>query len=157
MKRMWSKNELARQVKEVKKDITTLVDKDGHPRFIEGDINIPEIEGVTKEYGKWSLSGSHLLIVLAISIVDTTALTTRTIASFDGLPQWVIDKCIPTFSNAIDYKAFNLFASNLSSQNIGVYLRKPTTSSLDIYLANNITLTADRTGRIAFDLLIDNE
>ena len=46
MKRMWSKNELKAIVKSTQGyDFANLVDKDGNPRFIEGDIEIEEITG----------------------------------------------------------------------------------------------------------------
>lgn len=134
-----------------------IVDAQGHKRFIEGDIALSSIDGVAKTYGKWSLSGSHLLIVLCVDIANETALNVSILGTLRELPSWLIGKIVPTFSNAIEYKSFNMFADNLSSQNIGIYLRKPTANSIDIYIASNVNLTADRHCRIAFDLLIDNE
>lgn len=133
-----------------------IIDKDGNKRFIEGDIELYSTvpEGITKLYGKWSLSGSHLLIVLAFSVSDTTQFA-GTIAQIP-LPEWIREKLIAIFSNAIDFKPVNLFANNLSSQSVGVYLRKVSDTVVDLYV-NTFTASADRVGRIAFDLLIDNE
>ena len=44
-----------------------IVDADGHKRFIEGNVTPANIIGENDiQYAKWSLSGSHLMIVLAI-------------------------------------------------------------------------------------------
>lgn len=133
-----------------------ITDKDGYKRFIEGDIDLYSTvpEGITKLYGKWSLSGSHLLVVLAFNVSDTTQFA-GTIAQI-SLPDWIREKLVAIFSNAIDFKPVNLFANNLSSQSIGVYLRKVSDTVIDLYV-NTFTASADRVGRIAFDLLIDNE
>ena len=55
-------------------DMANIVDADGHNRFIEGNIATEEIEGVTWAYARWSLSGTHLMCVLAGTIEDETAL-----------------------------------------------------------------------------------
>lgn len=154
MKRMWSKNELARQVKEVKKDITTLVDKDGHPRFIEGVIEPNEITGITWTYGKWSLSGTHLMIVLAGSAVSDSY-TYQEFAQFK-VPQWVFDKIVSIFSDTIAYKAVNAYDSALNIQTMNVKLEK-LTDAMQIFLNNSISLSSEKAFRIEFDLLIDNE
>ena len=59
MKRMWSRKELKEMVEQIKKNVNTLVDSDGHDRFISGDITTSTIAGVEFTYGKWSLRGSH--------------------------------------------------------------------------------------------------
>ena len=158
MKRMWSKNELKAiadtQAKNVEKDITTLVDAQGHNRFVEGDIDLREsVTQITKLYGKWSLSGSHLLIVLAFSVANGTAVSSQTIASVN-IPDWVLDKIVPLFGNNVDLKTFAAFGSDSSIQNVNAYI--DIDSGLRIYLAS-FTASADRTCRIAFDLLIDND
>ena len=160
MKRMWSKNELKNiadiQAKGVKKDIASLVDADGNPRFAEGDITMDEVEGFTQTYGKWSLSGSHLMIVLAGLVADTTAYTGGKLASVN-LPQWIIDKIAIIFSAVVSFKSIPAYAANWSTQNLSVALRKPSTSSITITGENSVTFTADRAFRIEFDLLIDIE
>ena len=137
-----------------------IVDKDGHQRFIEGDIDLSNDmpDGMTKIYGKWSLSGSHLLIVLAIDIVDTTEITGGVAMATLNLPDWVKNKIIPLWqSNYIDTKTFNAFADNWSTQTIQVHFYKSLQGAITLRTGNNITLSADRHCRIVFDLLIDNE
>lgn len=133
-----------------------IVDKDGHKRFIDGDINILELTGITKTYGKWSLSGSHLLIVLGLSIANATSITAgQEIANF-RVPKWVYDKLSILFgTNNVDTDIFVGWASDSTTQNQRVYLRK---ANDYLYLnLGGLTYTADRNVRIAFDLLIDNE
>ena len=105
MKRMWSKNELKNviqeqassgQLKEVKV-FEEIVDKDAHKRFIEGEGDIVlEQEGVDFTYAKWSLSGSHLLLVIAGTVEDETVLTSSTTAIVNFyVPKWIYDKIYP--------------------------------------------------------------
>lgn len=162
MKRMWSKNELKNmtqeqlssgQLKNVK-IFENIVDKDGHPRFIEGDLTIIETLGVVQTYGKWALSGSHLLIVLCIDVANGTTLSSKLCNI--NVPSWILDKIVPIASTLVDfnggYRAWNDDASG--SQGVDLLLRKiDNVLSLQV----NMTATADRHLRIAFDLLIDNE
>lgn len=131
-------------------------DKDGHNRFIEGDIDFEEGVNITKTYGKWALSGTHLLIVLAGTIANGVTIAPDTIAKID-LPQWIKDKIYPTVSTIVETKSLSLYASDLSSQSSPIFLEKYTGSNqISIYF-NGVTATADRALRITFDLLIDNE
>ena len=68
-----------------------IVDNQGNTRFIEGDITIQEVSGVSKLFGKWSLSGSHLLIVLALGIANATEIINgTTIAKMNNIPKILI-------------------------------------------------------------------
>ena len=157
MKRMWSKNELRKIIQETYGiDINNLIDKDGHERFIEGDITIEEIEGITQSYGKWSLSGTHLMIVVAGNIADTTALSWGTKIANIVLPDWIFEKIVPIFATYyVEAKSTPLYDINLGTQTVSSILRKQS-GKLDL-LWSNVTANADRSFRVAFDLLIDNE
>ena len=158
MKRMWSRNELVKQVKEVKKDVATLVDAQGHPRFIEGDITLNEVAGVSKLYGKWSLSGSHLLIVLCLEFADESVISNGVNFADIELPEWIYDKVAVVWSTDAIIRQSNvpLYADDWSTQSLTFLLAKAN-NYLTIYGLNNLTLTAKRKVRLAFDLLIDNE
>ena len=160
MKRMWSKNELAKQVKEVKKDITTLVDAQGHNRFLEGNIKLTSNveESITKLYGKWSLSGTHIMFVFCGSIADTTALSAGFWWQTENLPEWVADKIAVVFAtNSILVSNITLHADDYTTQSVGCTLQKRAdTKQIQLYV-NSVTLTKDRKFRCQFDLLIDNE
>lgn len=166
MKRMWSKNELksiiqnqssSGELKNVKV-FEEIVDKDGHKRFIDGNITITEREGFTQTYGKYSLSGSHLLIVLALSCANTAVINDgSTIANIE-IPKWVYDKLVPLYaSTIIDRGEFTAYANDYSTQNFNAYCIKISDNKIRLTKAGNVTFTADRQVRITFDFLIDNE
>ena len=145
-------NIAANVAKAVKKDIATLVDADGHNRFINGEIVTKEITGITYGFAKWSLSGSHLLIVLSVTGANTTALTSQTLGELE-LPEWIYNKLETIFSTAVDRQTFQLYSSSVTTQSMNVQLRKIGNNKLDLF--TSVTFSDDRTGRIAFDLLID--
>ena len=165
MKRMWSRNEIKKQVQEAAssgelqdvKIFEDIVDKDGHKRFVDGDVSLSErfTEGIEKVYGKWSLSGTHLMIVLAVNITGGTAITFGDLGSVVDMPQWVKDKIIPSISNYVEVKTAVSLKSDLSSGgNISYYLRK---QGDNVFMSiASITPTADVYARFTFDLLIDS-
>ena len=134
----------------------SIKDADGHKRFIEDDITLDTniSTEISKVYGKWSLSGSHLILVLCIDI-DVVNLTSQTKLCDIQLPSWILDKIIPLFSNVVDRQTFVAFSDDYSSQNNVVYLTKVSISIS--FMMNAINVTALKHCRIEFDLLIDNE
>lgn len=159
MRRMFSEKQIEELIKGQPKDIDTLVDKDGHPRFIDGDIEIKEIAGISKQYGKWSLSGSHLLIVLCLDIEDATTLAASTVLADINVPQWILDKIVPIFSGIayVETKTISWFGTSWTEQIQLMGLRKPSSNLLHIRTERELISTSARSCRIAFDLLIDNE
>ena len=168
MKRMWSKNELKNlantQVQEQVsggqlenvKVFEEIVDKDGHKRFIEGGLDYRTATGLTFVYGRWSLSGTHLMIVCSGNVANATELSAGVLCVTKNLPKWVHDKIVKVFAtNSIETKQMSLNADNYSTQNVGVTLQK-VTNEIQVYM-NSVTLTADRAFRLVFDILIDNE
>ena len=139
--------------------IEDLVDKAGNKRFIEGNFSLyPSIveEGFTGIYCKWSLSGSHLMIVLAGSIEDETTHASTDVALIE-IPEWVFNKIYPVGSSIyIEQKVIKAYSEDFStSQDMAVSLRKRT-NSLDIVISS-FTATAKRYFRAEFDLLIDDD
>ena len=137
--------------------IETLIDGAGNPRFIEGDGTPAEITGFTSTYCKWSLSGTHLMLVLAGTIADTTAIANGTTIATYSMPKFIKDKIYPVFSSVVEVKVVNLYAANWSSQNIQFKELKVTATGDIIFETSSLTLTADRNFRVQFDLLIDND
>lgn len=135
-----------------------IVDKDGHKRFIENDGNVVSITGYEVSYCKWSLSGTHLALVLAGSFEDELVLTNgTTIATYD-LPQWILDKIYPVWGGNLEVKNVTAYAGNWSNQICGLGFAIDTINNkLIIFKAGDLTLTAKRYFRAQFDLLIDNE
>ena len=152
MKQMWSKEEIETQ----KKDISTLVDASGNPRFIEGDGEGLEQEGVTISYCKWSLSGTHLMCVCAGTIANTTVLSNGTNLAVFGVPSYVWNKIYPVWLENIEAKTVDMYASDWTKQSPFVAFKKGV-SKLIIQNGTTVTFTADRSFRIQFDLLIDVE
>ena len=162
MRRMYSKPQLLEAIQEESKIngikvFEDIKDNAGHKRFYEEDFNIEEITGVSKAYCKWSLSGSHLLIVMAINIADTTALTDNQVLATLTFPEWIYNKLVGVVQNTLAYSAVPAYASNYTSQNFGARIQKSGSNKLQILKNTNLTLTADRGVRVAFDFLIDNE
>ena len=136
-------------------NLSSIVDNQGNPRFIEGEISVAEATGVTKVYGKWSLSATHLLIVLSVSLVSGTNCNTIK-GEVVGLPQWIMDKIFTIGGSIVvrrntDY----FFADDISSQNTYCILTKDN-GKLELSYGG-LTLTADRSCTTQFDLLIDTD
>lgn len=136
--------------------IEALVDDSGNPRFIEGDGVPATIDGFTATYCKWSLSGTHLMIVLAGTFANGFAFTNGTkLASF-ALPNYIMDKIIPVWATRnIERKVYNVYDDSWGSQSNVIVLTKYDT--LDIQQGTDFTATSDKKVRIQFDLLIDAE
>lgn len=158
MKQMWSKEELEKLSKETLKDINTLVDSAGNPRFIEGDLELEEIEGITFTYGKWSLSGTHLMIVCAGSVANGTIIGSQTYYANAYLPAYMLDKITGVTGSLVDFKSAIYYSANpVTTQNANIDLVKDGNNNRMRLRSNALTLTADRNFRIQFDLLIDSE
>ena len=139
------------------KAFENIVDKDGHKRFIEGDLEEIEHEGVTFNYAKWSLSGSHLMIVIACSLANGTAVTSSWGVGNVTLPQWVYDKIYPVFAGSlIDMRGVNAYGNDWSNQSVQIKCAKASNNKL-YFEFGAVTITKDRGFRYQLDLLIDNE
>lgn len=137
-----------------------ITDKDGHNMFIGEAFNGKVIEGVEYTYSYWSLSGTHLMIVLAFKIEDeTTWVGGAGISANIELPKWILDKIYPTAeaSGYIEYKTIQTFTQDTGSpaQTMAFYLAKG--SEVIRIIAGGFTANGSLAGRIQFDLLIDNE
>lgn len=137
-------------------NITQLVDSNGNPRFIEGEGAVSTIEGVTFTYNKWSLSGTHLMIVLAGSVASGTVIPSATIyATYEGLPSFITDKISALAGQLIDFKSVVYLASNYTTQAANADLIKA--DGIIKIRTTTLTLTADRNFHIQFDVMIDSE
>lgn len=134
----------------------SIKDKNGNLRFIEDAGVLATISGVTFTYNKISLSGTHLMIVLAGSIDNTTALTTNLLLADYNVPEYIYDKISVLFGTVVDVKSVTFYASDWSNQNANIILRKEN-DKISLYCGANVTMSADRNFRIQFDLLIDAE
>ena len=130
-----------------------IVDANGHNRFIGGDITTFTIAGVEFTYGKWSLSGTHLLVVLCASLEDDAVIPFTQFGQFE-LPKWIADKLIPLYTDVISAQSVNAYAQDGTSQSMSIYTTKDNRTIKII--SGGLTLTDNRNIRIALDFLIDN-
>ena len=131
-------------------------DSEGNKRFIEGNGTPATITGVTSAYCKWSLSGSHLMFVYAGTCDDETVLPAEDLVTFE-LPSWILSKIYPVFdTNKIAIIPVKLYGSDWQTQDANLIVLKYQ-NYIIFYLTSSVTLNADRSFRIQFDLLIDND
>lgn len=141
-------------------NLSSIVDNQGNYRFVEGNFTMDEIEGVTQTYGKWSLSGTHLMIVLCFDVNNGVEFTSSDdFASITNIPQWIMDKIVSVFGyGGIVRQAVNFYSkTTTASQSGAVILFKDTATKLIIHNSTGLTMSDDRAVRIAFDLLIDTD
>ena len=134
MKHMWSEEE----IQSFKKDISNLVDSKGNPRFVEGNGTPATIEGFTSTYCKWSLSGTHLMLVLAGNVENETTLS-GFIVTF-ALPEYIMNKIYPIFSSEINRLNITLWGDDFSSQASYIQLLKDANGK---YLYFNIIIESN--------------
>lgn len=183
MKRMWSKNEIIKLIEhgnlspnfnaiDVKygsifrsdlavegklAKLENIVDGQGNKRFIEGDIVLSTTTGLTQTYGKWSLSGTHLMIVIAGRFENGTAYAGGDMNEDMNIPEWILDKIIPVFSDRVIQETATFYADDFTNQTTSVSLKKDAVTGKLYIRCGSVTFTARRNFRFAFDLLIDNE
>ena len=165
MKRMWSKNELKNiadaQAKAVQKDIDTLVDNQGNERFIEGTFSVSKT-GVASAYSKWSLSGTHLMIVCCLEIDANTSYSNGEAIANIALPEFIINKIVPlTPASGVSIVAFEsptAYSEDYSnSSSFDTRLNKAETGTTIYKTKESYSVAYKSYVRIAFDLLIDIE
>ena len=156
MRRMYSKPQLLEAVEQESKIngikvFENIVDKDGHKRFIEGDITAT-ISHFNITYGKWALSGTHLLIVVAGNIETDVA----SYVDIDiNLPAWIFDKIYPIAQDIIFNTTYQTYAEGGTTATKQLLLKKAT-SKLQARLFTSLPENYPYF-RCALDLLIDNE
>lgn len=136
--------------------LESLKDANGHNRFIEGNLTTTAKTGVTFTYAKWSLSGTHLMFVLAISIDNGVEYTNGEELARVDLPSWLSAKIYPTALGIVEYKTNLAIGQDYSLQDFSSYLWKDG-SLIKISKSGGITTTAQRNVRIQYDLLIDTD
>lgn len=136
-------------------------DSDGNLRFVEGNISTNTITGVTFTYNKWSLSGTHLMLVLAGTIAANTTIANGTVFAQVELPNYIQNKIVPIITignrrrfSRSDYKIFDNEYGTVDSYNV---LTRDSSSG-PINFTNGAVTNEKLSGfRIQFDFLIDNE
>ena len=162
MRRMYSENQIKKQVIKDVNDAawdnqisvydSNVYDRRGNHLFVEDDITMETLEGVTQTYGRWSLCGTHLMIVLAFQIANGTTISGN-IANIN-LPAWVKAKIVPLYATYVSVNSFQSIGAG-TDVNYTCALHK---DNGDIkILASEKTAARDENLRVQFDLLIDTD
>lgn len=133
-----------------------LTDKNNYKRFVEGkcSINNSNFSG-TIDYNKWSLSGTHLMIVIAGTINAGSYSTSDLFyLSSPDIPSWILDKIVPTSGNYIDFYTLKIWVSWVTT-NFSLEIKKG--SYLSIAPSHAQTVEQDSKFRLKLDFLIDME
>ena len=138
--------------------MSNIVDSHGNKRFVEFDGTLGTLEGMTISYAKASLSGTHLMFVVAGSFAENTSVPNAQILAKFTLPTYIINKIIPVWLNTnIEIKSVTLISDDWTTQTITIGLAKWGNDVIGISTKNALEVTANRNFRIQFDLLIDSE
>ena len=134
----------------------TIEDTNGNNRFVKGDVVLDENAhaGIVKTYGKWSLSGSHLMLVFGCELPDGFAIKNGDAFAYAELPRWVFVNLTSLFSIAIDSKTFQIRGNDWSSQDVTVFLNKGDGNKVVFNFGNNVTVSGVKKCRFAFDFII---
>ena len=140
--------------------LENIKDSNGHNRFLVGNITLgTSVDGMTISYAKWSLSGTHLLIVIAGSLASgKTIPDPTTLGVLNGVPSWIYDKItVVAINNIVMYDDTPFLSlGEWYGTTSSFRLRKHEGTLL---VDKNNSYTNDRSYtqnfRISFDLLID--
>lgn len=135
-----------------------IVDLAGHNRFIEG-TGTPNttISGLDISYCRWSLSGTHLMMVCAGTLANGTELAQNNSLALFTLPEYILDKIYPVWGgNVLEGRTVTARDDSWGSQTFNVAFNK-VLNGVQLSATSNLTVNADRGFRIQFDLLIDAE
>lgn len=139
-----------------------ITDADGNSRFISGEITKSTAgvgEKVEFAYAKWTLSGSHLMLVCMFKVLENFT-ASGTSLGYCFPPHWLNAKIYPMASTnhvAVIDATYGYYPNNLSAStgSIRTYLAKvPNSDEIDITIEGG-NLEADKYYRVVFDLVID--
>lgn len=142
-------------------EMETIKDSENNNRFISGDVVLgSDAVGLTKVFGRYTLSGTHLQIAVLIDneTENDITLTTYKKMAYCNVPNWLINKIYPLpNSTAVTLKTFDIGnSSNILTIKTSkkVYLAKSGTD-LIILTGESMTLQPKDFVRISFDLIIE--
>ena len=134
-----------------------IVDSAGNKRFIEGDGTPTTISGVTYTYNKWSLSGTHLMVVLAGSVVANTGLSSGQKMTKYYIPEYILNKIFPLTDSGYLNQITTSFKTSGGSSLTKSFDFSKTNDGLEISISSGGTISVDSKFRVQFDLLIDTD
>jgi len=137
--------------------VQNLKDGAGNKRFIEGNIETEDITGVTFSYSKWSLSGSHLMIVICGDILENVTVSSNEKVCDISFPNYIKDKLMPIYSAWLGSKNAECIEEVTFSHNVFLNVDMDKTAN-GVVINTGAAITASenkRHFRLTFDLLID--
>lgn len=144
--------------------LESIVDSDGNKRFVEGNFSVENIEGITWTYHKWSLSGTHLMIVLEGRNNTDTTITFEGNEIFGNLQDstlsYIYDKIpILTTYNLVSTAMFRTYQNFDATEKGNLSLIKPGANHLRVINWKRAVenIPAGSAFRVQFDLLIDSD
>lgn len=133
-------------------------DRNGNKRFVEDNVNLVEITGLTYDFAKWSLSGTHLMVVLAGHTTAATGFSNNQKIADVILPDYILNKIYPLYDTNVLRNASMTFVNATGGGNVvsfQISINK-TSNGLQLSNVNAGTIAIDRVFRMQFDLIIDN-
>ena len=139
--------------------MSNIVDSHGNKRFVEGTGTTVLTSGQADiAFCKWSLSGSHIMFVMAGTIKANATITGGSWLANYVVPQWIADKIIPVWDKAnIEMKDIRLYADDWTNVTVSAMLTK---TGRTVHIINTGAINnseKNRSFRIQFDLLIDSD
>ena len=141
--------------------LESLKDTNGNNRFIEGINSNDTLTGLTINFSKWSLSGTHLMIVVAGELAaGATIADSYVLGECVNIPNWVLSKIYPTaIIGIVEFKEIRFNSQSSWANATGeVRLRK---YNGKLFIDKNNSYTNDKGEtlgfRVQFDLLIDTD
>lgn len=132
-----------------------IVDSQGNKRFIEGDGENKVFSNINNKYCKWSLSGTHLMLVFGGELSSKTSVSGGDSICDFILPEYIYNKIFPLLSTGIiTFKDFKLRKLGQSDIDIYTYLIKKN-NKISIESNTSGTFNSGYSFRFEFDLLID--
>lgn len=133
--------------------LSDIVDTNGNYRFVEGD-GIPDTTNITSSYCKWSLSGTHLMIVLAGKYIVNNVADQTVLAQYE-VPEFILNKIFPVWGDNIEMKqVFARLEAGTGYEDWFKFVKE--NGKLKILQQGQYNHN-DTYFRIQFDLLIDSE
>ena len=135
--------------------LAEIKDAQGNKRFIQGTFTYMPPTGVSVDYAKWSLSGTHLMLVICFHKIAGSLETGGINFDTIGLPQYVLDKINPAIGSYVDTKWFKATKTGYSdSVDVWTYVVK-LSNALRVTLGSFQTTGNDDYARIIYDFLIE--
>ena len=138
--------------------MSDIVDANGNPRFVEADGEVvTETSKFTPSYCKWSLSGTHLMCVLAGKVKANVYITSQSYMANFTLPSYIGSKIFPVYRKALESRVINIYDLNGAIPESVNFEFRYENNVISFVPQADIHITTDGYFRIQFDLLIDSE